>query len=111
MVKRPRLATASSALRTTSSAAAANSSCGVVSTRISGEVFNGCPRQLLPLRTEAQRAAPSSPAFSLVTTETGIDSTKGRIRPFTTNACLNNGPVSLARIFGRDAAGQKPGLR
>src|SRR6266702_631323 len=41
MVKRPRSATASLAVRTTSSAAAPNSSCGVVSTRISTEAVKG----------------------------------------------------------------------
>src|SRR5258708_1315887 len=89
IVKRPRCATASLAARTTSSAAAANNSCGVVSVRISTEELNGpYPSswdQLWLPRTDAQRAAPSRPAFSLVTTCTGIDSTSGRQRPLSRN--------------------------
>ena len=56
--------------------------------------------QLLEQREAAQRAAPSSPAFSFVTTCTGMASIRGCNRPFARKAFMNRGPVSLLRILG-----------
>ena len=56
-------------------------------------------RQADPFTT-AQRAAPISAALSLVMTLTGIASSRGCIRPFPTNAFMNNGPDNFASILG-----------
>ena len=50
--------------------------------------------------TTAQRAAPINAALSLVMTLTGMASSRGCMRPFPTNAFMNNGPDNLASILG-----------
>ena len=65
-------------------------------------VGSGVGRQELqadPLTT-AQRAAPINAALSLVMTLTGMASSRGCMRPFPTNAFMNNGPDNLANILG-----------
>src|SRR5580658_10563524 len=48
----------------------------------------------------AHRAAPSSPALSLVTICTGMPSSSGRNLPLSRKARMKSGPVSLGKIFG-----------
>src|ERR1019366_8664175 len=114
MVKRSRCATASFAVRTTSSAAAANNSCGVVSIRISTEALTGLRSTLCLVLIVADRSTASrSQQSSFII---GDDLHRNRFHQRAHAALIEEGlhkyrARQLGKNLGRDAPGQEQASR
>src|ERR1017187_484866 len=110
MVKRSRCATASFAVRTTSSAAAANNSCGVVSIRISTEALTGLRSTLclVLVASDGSTACRSQQSSFII----GDDLHRNRFHQRAHAALIEEGlhkyrARQLGKDLGRDASGQE----